>query len=50
VTAAAFMPPVDQARLPAALLERFSGDATARLIALLRLLLPMTGGVAMHAA
>jgi hypothetical protein len=50
VAAAAFMPPVDQARLPAALLERFSGDATARLIALLRLLLPMTGGVAMHAA
>jgi hypothetical protein len=47
---AAFMPPVDEARLPASLLERFSGDAAARLIALLRVLLPITGGVAMRAA
>src|SRR5205807_6810138 len=50
VAAAAFMPPVDEACLPAALLERFSGEAAAQLIALLRLLLPITGGVAMHAA
>jgi hypothetical protein len=50
VAAAAFMPPVDEARLPAALLERFSGDACAMLVALLRLLLPITGGVAMHTA
>jgi hypothetical protein len=50
MAAAALMPPVDEACLPAALLERFSGDAAAQLIALLRLLLPITGGVAMHAA
>jgi hypothetical protein len=50
MAAAAFMPPVDRGRLPAALLERFSGDAAARMIALLRLLLPITGGVAMHVA
>jgi hypothetical protein len=47
---AALMPPVDQARLPAALLERFAGDDAAKLIGLLRLLLPITGGVAMQAA
>jgi hypothetical protein len=50
VAAAAFMPPVDQARLPASLLERFSGEAAKPLISLLRLLLPITGGVAMQAA
>jgi len=44
------MPPIDAARLPAALLERFAGDASAQLVALLRLLLPITGGVAMQAA
>ena len=48
---AAFMPPVDTGRLPASLLERFAGDAAARLIALLRWLGPITGGtVTMHAA
>ena len=46
----AFMPPVDEARLPASLLERFAGEAAAQLIWLLRLLLPITGGVAMRAA
>ncbi len=51
VAAAAFMPPVDQARLPASLLKRFSGGVAERLIALLRLLLPITGGgAAMQAA
>jgi hypothetical protein len=50
VAAAAFMPPVDQARLPASLLERFSGDAVRQLLLLLRLLLPITGGVTMPAA
>jgi hypothetical protein len=50
VKAAAFMPPVDPGQLPAALLDRFSGDAATRLVALLRLLLPITGGAAMHAA
>jgi hypothetical protein len=47
---AALMPPVDQARLPGALLERFAGDAAARLVALLRFILPISGGVAMQAA
>jgi len=47
---AAFMPPVDQERLPASLLERFSGAAAAQLIAVLRLLLPITGGNGVHAA
>jgi hypothetical protein len=50
LAAAALMPPVDRGRLPASLLERFAGDATARLIALLRFLLPISGGAAMHAA
>jgi len=50
MAAAAFMPPVDQARLPASLLERFSGGIAEGLVALLRLLLPITGGVAMQAA
>jgi hypothetical protein len=39
------MPPVNEKRVPAALLERFSGVATEkRLIALLRFLGPLTGG------
>lgn len=40
----AFMPPVDQNRLPAAMLERFVGDAAERMAALLRFLSPITGG------
>jgi len=47
---AAFMPPVDQDRLPASLIERFIGSGQERLIAVLRLLLPITGGNAVHAA
>jgi hypothetical protein len=43
---AAFMPPVDQHRLPAALIERFNGDDADRLIALLRFIAPITGGKA----
>jgi hypothetical protein len=50
VAAAAFMPPVDPARLPASMLERFSGEGATQLLALLRLLLPITGGAAMQAA
>jgi hypothetical protein len=38
------MPPVDQSRLPAALIERFAGSAAERLIALLRFLAPLSGG------
>jgi hypothetical protein len=48
--AAAFMPPVQRALLPASLLERFTGDAEARLLALLRFLGPITGGVGLEQA
>lgn len=48
--AAAVMPPVEAGRLPASLFERFAGDATARLVGLLRFILPITGGRATHAA
>lgn len=41
---ASFMPPADPTRLPASLLDRFVGGADERLVALLRLLLPITGG------
>lgn len=50
IAAARFVPPVETVRMPASLLERFAGDAEAKLIALLRLLLPITGGAGMHAA
>jgi hypothetical protein len=46
---AAFMPPVDETQLPDVLLERFTGDAPERLIALLRFLAPLTGGTRMRA-
>jgi hypothetical protein len=41
---ATFMPPVDQARLPASLIERFTGSGSEQLIALLRFIAPITGG------
>ena len=42
---AAFMPSVDEERIPAALLERFAGSSVEkRMIALLRFLGPITGG------
>ena len=41
-----FMPPIDGERLPASLLERFTGDDADRLIALLRFIGPVTGGSA----
>ena len=44
VARAAFMPPVDPGQLPAALIERFAGDAADRLVALLRFMGPITGG------
>jgi hypothetical protein len=46
---ARFMPPLDIARLPASLLDRFAGDPGERLIALLRFLIPLTGGATMRA-
>lgn len=42
--AASFVPPVEVAKLPASLLERFLGSEEERLILLLRLLAPLTGG------
>ena len=44
IARAAFVPPLDQARLPADLLARFSGDLREQLIALLRFIGPITGG------
>lgn len=44
IARARFMPPVDQAQLPAALLGRFTGDDAERLVALLCFLGPITGG------
>jgi hypothetical protein len=41
---ATFMPPVDQDRLPASLIERFTGIGPERLVALLRFIAPITGG------
>ena len=46
---ARLMPPVDHDSLPASLLDRFAGDDTDRLIALLRFLGPVTGGARMQA-
>ncbi len=48
--AAAFLPPVERDLLPASLLERFGGDAEGRLVALLRFLLPITGGAGLAQA
>jgi hypothetical protein len=49
IARAAFMPPVEHDSLPASLLDRFTGDAADRLIALLRFLGPVTGGAGMRA-
>ena len=46
---AGFMPPIDAAQLPGALIERLAGDAQDRLIGLLRFLSPVTGGAGMRA-
>lgn len=47
---AALLPPVEAGRLPASLLERFAGDDEGRLLALLRLLGPITGGAGLAQA
>jgi hypothetical protein len=44
IARATFMPPVDQDRLPAGLMQRFAGDDADRLVALLRFMGPLTGG------
>ena len=50
IAMAAFMPPLDLAGVPDALLDRFASDASEKLTSLLRFLGPLTGGVsAMHA-
>jgi len=49
IARAGFMPPLDGTQLPAALIDRFGGDAQDRLVALLRFLGPVTGGVRMRA-
>ena len=49
---ALLVPPVDRTRLPAALLERFTGNAHERVLALLRFIAPLTltsGSIAGHA-
>lgn len=43
----AFMPPADPLRLPASILERFAGELRDKVLAVLRLLQPMTGGASM---
>lgn len=45
-TAGTLLPPVQGAELPLSLLERFAGDAQARLLGLLRWLGPLTAGTA----
>ena len=49
IARARFMPPIDQGRLPAALIERFTGDVREQLIALLRFISPITGGAGVQA-
>ena len=49
IARARFMPPVDQARLPAALIERFTGDDADQLVGLLRFIAPISGGDRMQA-
>lgn len=44
IARAAFMPPADHDRLPASLIERFTGADADRLVALLRFIGPVTGG------
>jgi len=44
--AGVFMPPVEVSLLPASLLDRFGSEAETRVLALLRFLGPITGGVA----
>ena len=46
---AAFMPPADPALIPLSLLSRFTGTPQGRLLALLRFILPITGGASAQA-
>jgi hypothetical protein len=49
IARARFMPPVNQGRLPATLIERFAGGERQALVGLLRFLGPLTGGARMQA-
>ena len=49
IARAGFMPPIEETRLPATLIDRFDGDGQDRLVALLRFLGPLTGGARMRA-
>ena len=49
VARAQLMPPVEHDKLPASLIERFTGEDTEPLVALLRFLGPITGGAGMQA-
>ena len=49
IARAQFMPPADHDRLPASLIERFTGNGAAPLIGMLRFLGPVTGGARMQA-
>ena len=49
IARARFMPPIDQRRLPATLIERFTGDVREQLIALLRFISPITRGAGVQA-
>ena len=44
IARAKLMPPIDQDRMPASLIERFAGSGGEQLIALLRFIAPITGG------
>ncbi len=46
---ARFMPPVEHDKLPASLIERFTGEDSEALAALLRFIGPLTGGTGMQA-
>jgi hypothetical protein len=49
IARAGFIPPIEETRLPATLIDRFDGDEQDRLVALLRFLGPLTGGARMRA-
>jgi hypothetical protein len=50
IAMAAFMPPLDLAGVPAALLDRYAGNLAEQLIHLLRFLGPLTGGASARRA
>jgi hypothetical protein len=49
VAASTLMPPLERSQLPGSLLERFAGDPSDRLLALLRYLKPISTASPVHA-